>query len=64
MVKLAKKLSKGFPHVRVDFYEANDRVYFGELTFYDMGGYLKLKPENWEYEWGDLIDLSLVEDKM
>lgn len=37
MIELAKKLSEGFPHVRVDFYEANGRVYFGEMTFYHFG---------------------------
>lgn len=57
MVRLSQVLSKGIPHVRVDFYEANGHVYFGELTFYDMGGYLRIHPEEWEVEWGDLIKL-------
>lgn len=57
MVRLSKVLSKGIPHVRVDFYEANGHVYFGELTFYDMGGYSRIHPDEWEVEWGDLIKL-------
>lgn len=57
MKELARKLSLGFPHLRVDFYEANGQIYFGEVTFYDMGAYLKIKPESWEKEWGNLIKL-------
>ena len=57
MKKLAKKLSNGFPHVRVDFYEANGKIYFGELTFFDMGGFLKIHPDDWDKEWGSLIKL-------
>lgn len=60
MVDLAKLLSKGFPHVRVDFYEVNGSIYFGEMTFYDQAGYLKIHPDDWQLEWGNLIDLSLV----
>lgn len=60
MVKLASEMSEGFPHVRIDFYEVNGKIYFGEYTFYDMGGYLILSPDSWSQEWGDLIDLSLA----
>lgn len=57
MKQLARKLAEGIPHVRVDFYEANGLVYFGEMTFYDMSGFLRLSPPTWEKEWGDLIKL-------
>lgn len=57
MLKLAQILSVGFPHVRVDFYEANGKVYFGELTFFDMSGFLIIHPDNWDNEWGNLIKL-------
>lgn len=57
MKKLAESLSKGIPQVRVDFYEANDKVYFGEMTFYDMGGFLKIHPDEWEMDWGRKITL-------
>ena len=39
MKSIAKKLSKGIPHVRVDLYDIDGRIYFGELTFYPAGGY-------------------------
>ena len=38
MFELAEKLSSGIKHVRVDFYEVNKKIYFGELTFYTSGG--------------------------
>lgn len=57
MIELAKILSTGIPHVRVDFYEMNGRVYFGEMTFYDNSGFLKIHPDDWEIEWGNLIRL-------
>ncbi len=62
MLKLSEKLSKGFPHVRVDFYEVNGEIYFGELTFYDMGGLLKIHPDDWDLEWGKLIKLPKKDD--
>ena len=62
MVELASKISKGFPHIRVDFYEANGEIYFGELTFFAMSGILKIYPTEWEMEWGNLIKLSNKND--
>lgn len=57
MKELALILAEGIPHVRVDFYEVNGKIYFGEMTFFDMGGFLKLHPDSWDQEWGDLIKL-------
>lgn len=39
MKMLAEKLSKGIPHVRIDFYIADNKVYFGEMTFFDGSGF-------------------------
>ena len=38
MLKVGRILSKPFPQVRVDLYECNGKVYFGELTFTSLGG--------------------------
>jgi len=57
MKELAAKLSRGIPHVRVDLYECNGRVYFGELTFYHHGGIVPFHPESWDYEFGSWIIL-------
>ena len=57
MKKLAEKLSQGIPHVRVDFYEADDRVYFSELTFFPYGGWASFHPDEYDYELGSYIEL-------
>lgn len=57
MKKLASKLSKGIPHVRVDFYEVDGHPYFGELTFFHMGGTGVFEPKEWNLKLGDWITL-------
>lgn len=57
MKVIAEKLSSGIPHVRVDLYEVNGRVYFGELTFFDSSGFKRFTPEEWDYKLGSWIDL-------
>lgn len=58
MVRLASKLSKGIPHVRVDFYNVDGKIYFGELTFYHFSGIEKFEPEKYDHIFGSWIDLS------
>lgn len=58
MIELAEKLSKDFPFIRVDFYESNKKIYFGELTFYPGSGFKKFTPEEWDYKLGNLINLK------
>jgi len=60
MKLLAGQLSVGIPHLRVDFYEVNGKVYFGELTFFHWSGMVPFEPESWDLKLGELIDLSLV----
>ena len=57
MVMLAEKLSAGFPHVRVDFYEANGQVYFGEMTFYHFGAIVPFETKEWDKKIGDWLVL-------
>ena len=57
MKELAEKLSKGLPQIRVDFYEINGKVYFGELTFCHFAGIVPFEPEEWDYKLGELIKL-------
>ena len=59
MVRLARELSKGIPFLRVDFYEVNEKVYFGELTFYPGSGYTEFYPEEWNKRIGDMISLDM-----
>ena len=60
MKKLAATLSMGIPHVRVDFYEINGDVYFGEMTFFHNGGFTHIYPTTWENKWGEQIDISSI----
>ena len=57
MIKLAETLSANMPHVRVDFYEVNGRVYFGEFTFTHWGGMMPFNPEKWDYIFGEWLKL-------
>lgn len=57
MKELASKLSKDIPHVRVDFYEINGKIYFGELTFFHWSGFVPFAPEEWDYKFGEWITL-------
>lgn len=60
MQTLAEKLSESIPHVRVDFYEVNGAVYFGELTFYHWGGLVPFEPEIWDEIFGSWIQLPTI----
>ncbi|WP_413722625.1 ATP-grasp fold amidoligase family protein [Sodalis sp. RH23] len=55
MVTLAKRLAADFNYVRVDFYEAEGNVYFGELTFTPGGGLCKMYPEGVQHQWGSFF---------
>ena len=57
MKELAQKLSKGIKQVRIDFYEINGKVYFGEITFFHYSGFTPFEPEEWDYKFGELIKL-------
>ena len=57
MKMLAERLSQGIPHVRLDFYEVNGQVYFGEFTFSHNGGVVPFDPEEWDKTFGSWIDL-------
>lgn len=59
MKQLAASLSKGIPFVRVDFFDVEGRVYFGEFTFYDWGG-MKPLSEYWENKLGEYINIEGV----
>ncbi len=57
MIELAEILAKDIPFVRVDFYDINGKIYFGEITFFPGGGITPFNPENYDKYFGDLIKL-------
>jgi len=63
MLELARKLSIGKTHVRVDLYVINSKIYFGELTFIHGGGYEIFDPPEWNRIFGDWIKLPKLAKK-
>lgn len=60
MLDIARKLSADFVHCRVDFYVLDNKLYFGELTFYHFAGLEKFEPAEWDRKLGDLLVLPKV----
>ncbi len=58
MLKYVEKLCKPFPHVRVDLYDVDGRIVFGELTFFSDGGAVNVVSHDFEIEIGNWIDLD------
>lgn len=57
MVQLAEELGNPFPHVRVDLYDINGKIYFGELTFFHFSGNVPFEPVEWDYKIGEWLNL-------
>lgn len=57
MKRCSTILAEGFPFVRVDFYEANGQLYFGELTFFHGGGCAWFEPKEIDFELGEILVL-------
>lgn len=63
MKELAAVLSEGIPHLRVDFYEVNGQIYFGELTLSHWSGMMPFEPDDWDYTLGSWINIKDLKDK-
>ena len=57
MKEMSRKLSIGFPHVRVDLYDINGKIYFGELTFFHFSGNVPFEPADWDCIIGQWLKL-------
>ncbi|PID27534.1 MAG: glycosyl transferase [Candidatus Cloacimonadota bacterium] len=58
MLKLSEKLAGDFIYVRVDWYEVNGFLYFGELTFHHDSGMRPIYPRKWDKILGEKLRLS------
>lgn len=58
MVQYAEMIAKDWPFARIDFYECNGNLYFGEVTYYPGGGWEPFNPIEWDYKLGEWIDLE------
>ena len=53
MVEYAEILSEDFPHARVDFYNVDGQIIFGEITFYNASGYMTFIPDDFDFTIGN-----------
>lgn len=58
LMATAELLAGDFPEVRVDLYDVDGKILFGELTFYDGSGYMTFNPDSFDYEMGEKFDVS------
>lgn len=57
MLKIARHFAKDMHFLRVDFYEVHDKIYLGEFTLYENGGFCEFEPDEWNKRLGDWIKL-------
>lgn len=62
MLRLSEILSKPFDYVRVDWYDVNAKLYFGELTFHHDGGTKPILPEKWDFKLGEELRITALEN--
>ena len=62
MVELATVLCQGFSHVRVDFYNIDGTIYFGEMTFTNGSGFDPIIPEEYDYVLGNMWKTGTTEN--
>jgi hypothetical protein len=63
MLEIAKKLSEGFPHVRVDFFDTPEKLYVAEMTFFTGGGYSYYEPQSFNEKMGELFKLPIDDNQ-
>ncbi|WP_270706310.1 ATP-grasp fold amidoligase family protein [Clostridium fessum] len=64
MFKIVDRLCKPFPHVRVDLYNVDGKIYFGELTFFSSGGIVNIYDRDYDQKIASWIDLTQYKDDM
>lgn len=63
MAELAEKLSASRIFERVDFYDVDGKIYFGEITFHPNAGFGKFIPEEWDEKLGEFFHLPLPDGR-
>ena len=58
MLDVAAKLSEDFPFARIDLYSLENRIYFGEITFYPWSGYMEFEPDEFDFILGEKFVLN------
>ena len=60
MIEIAEKLSQNMKHARIDLYYCANKIYFGEITFFDGSGFDKIEPVEWIKVEDDLVCASIL----
>lgn len=58
MINIVTALCKNMPHVRIDLFNVNGHIYFGEFTFFSGGGFIHMKSDEYSAQLANLIDLK------
>ena len=58
LVKTAELISAKFPEVRIDLYNQNEKILFGEITFFDGSGYMTFTPDDFDFMLGEDFQLK------
>ncbi len=58
MISLSEKLSMDFDFVRVDLFNCNGKIYFGELTHYEASGLARFEPESFDFKFGSYWNIE------
>ena len=53
MIEVGRILSEDFPYARIDLYDVDGTIYFGEITFYPWSGYVQFTPDGFDYRLGE-----------
>lgn len=62
MVEIAERLSSEIPFCRIDLYEIEGRVFFGEITFFPGGGFETFNPDEWDTTLGTWMKLPTANE--
>ncbi len=58
MISIAEKLASGFPFARIDFYNVEGKIVFGEITFYPASGFATYHPDSFDFELGKFFKVE------
>lgn len=53
MLEIAETLSEDFPFARIDLYYVENKIYFGEITFFPWSGYMEFEPDEFDFVLGE-----------
>lgn len=57
MLRIGSSIAARFPYVRVDFFDVDGKLYYGEITLHHGGGAYPFSPDSWDAHWGSLVSL-------